>query len=143
MHLPPPDYWYTSRLRVLVYLFDVSGKSRSPTRNRVSAFLRSPLRRGCVFIPISSLNPPYISKRSPLSTYFLALVSPSFLFFLFLSCTPRNSLWTASIPALPFVTFSHTALPAVAGNLFFVVLHGRTEHLIPILAAVICTVSTC
>ena len=74
----------------------------------------------------------------PLSPYFLALAFPSILSFT-RSSSPQTFLWTVSllgflrylsilsrvrylshlIPARPFVTISHTALSAMAGNLSF------------------------
>ena len=52
----------TSSSRLLVYHFLLSGRSRSPTRNRSFSFFAQfigPCRY--VLIPISSFNPPYIS----------------------------------------------------------------------------------
>ena len=50
----------SSSSRLLVYLFLVSGRSRSPTRNRSFSFFAQSIG-ACeqVFIPISSLNSPY------------------------------------------------------------------------------------
>ena len=80
------------------------------------------------------------SSISSLSPCFLAPAFPLFLSFLLLRyCTPQTSPWTVSIcfwfppisfdvltttlchliPARPFVTFSHTAPSAMAGNLSF------------------------
>ena len=76
----------SSSSRLLVYLFLLSGKSRPPSRNRSFSFFAQSIGPGrYVFIPISSLNPPYISKRACLSPYFSA---PAFPFLLFFSFTP-------------------------------------------------------
>ena len=51
----------------------LSGRSRSPTRNRsFSVFTKSVLPCNCVFIPISSLTPPYIFQCSSFFTLFLS-----------------------------------------------------------------------
>ena len=91
----------TSSSWLPVYLFLLSGRSRSPTRNRsFSVFAKS--NRPCkyVFIPIPWLNRPYtsLSSVSPISPFFLALVFPSFYpFLLLLSCTSQTSMWTSSL----------------------------------------------
>ena len=70
----------TSSSRLLEYLFLLSGRSRSPTRNRSFAFSRSAL--GCAdtfpYQHIPSTRRVSLSA-SPLSPYFLALAFPFLL----------------------------------------------------------------
>ena len=69
----------SSRLLEL-YLFLLSGRSRSPTRNRVSALSRNLLGGAKIrfYIPISSLSAPLLYL--PLSPYFSALAFPFLLY---------------------------------------------------------------
>ena len=91
-----------------------------------------------LFIPISTLNPPYISLK--LSSYFTSFLSASLsiLSIRYFTSVLRPPTWTASllasllhpsmfsslryIPHLPpahsFVTYSPSTLSAMAGNLF-------------------------
>ena len=118
---PPPGYWHT-------YIFLLSGRSRSPTRNRTfSVFAKSTRPCKYVFIPILSLNPQYTSKcfsdftlclsasLSFLSCSLLltvCLVPPQVLYGHPLFSVSPISLRTFSttfshlIPARPFITIS-------------------------------------
>ena len=89
-----------------------------------------------VSIPMFSLNPPYISKYSSFTSFVSASLPLLVSFLVLLSCTPKLLygqylfLIASYIPpyflsttlfhlirARPFVTFSHTALSAIAANL--------------------------
>ena len=129
----------SSRL-LLVYLFPLSGRSGSPTRNRsVSAFSRSPLGRACTFSFQYLPSTPCMSLRvASLSPYFLALVFPFLLFriiyFAYVLYPPNFSIdstassWSPPksfhifsitlshlIPARPFVIFSYAVLSTIYG----------------------------
>ena len=73
----------SSSRRLLVYIFLISGGSRSPTRNRSFSFLRGPLGRAGTYNP----STPRISlSASPLLSYFLALAFPFLQNSLFCFC---------------------------------------------------------
>ena len=79
----------------LVYIFLLSGRSRSPTRKRsFSFFSRSPLGREDTFPFQYVPSTPRVSPSAfPLSPYFLALAFPFLLLFpLLLSCSRQTSL---------------------------------------------------
>ena len=93
--------------RLLVYLFLLSGRSRSPTRIVFSAFLRSPIVGRCkyVFIPMSCLIPPVYTEVFLLFHYiFLSASISLFLsFLLHLSRTPQTFLWTVSLLGASYI----------------------------------------
>ena len=132
MHLfpPPPGYWYTA----FFFLACPSHLHESTA----SAFTRSPLGLANTFSFIFLASIPRISPSVFLILpCFVALAFPFFLsFLLILPCTTQTSRRTSPLlgfplypsilsqlryPTLwrPFVTFSHTALSTMAGNLFF------------------------
>ena len=129
-----------SSFRPLVYLFLLSGRSSSPKRTSVSTFARSPVGRTSAssFQSLLVISRIYLNIFS-LPPYFLTLAFPLF-------CCPsitsvsnplncsmlRISSWLPPIsfgalsttlshliPARPFVTFSRTAILAIARKLFF------------------------
>ena len=126
-----------SSSRLLVYLFLLAGRSRSPTRNRsFSVFAKSYGSCKCVSIPISSLSPPYLSKRFSAIASSLALASIPCFYPFFEGClVPSKLLYgqhsvlvsSRTLPYLldyaippysssPFATFP---LSAMAGSLLF------------------------
>ena len=130
---PSPDYWHAS-------FFFLAGPG--PLHEiAVSAFSRSPLGRANTFSFLFLLLPPRKSfKCSSSFTLFLsASLSLIFIFSFTSVFYPANfsmdrkiSSWfppisfhifstmlSRLIPASPFVAFSHTALSAMAANLFF------------------------
>ena len=127
--------------RLLVNLFLLSGRSRSPTRSRTFSFFAysiGPCRY--VLIPISSLNPPYIStcfssftlflsasfSLSSIFSYTSVLHLPNFSidstsswfspksFHIFSTTSSNLDLFQLS----PFCYFLLQTLSAMAGNLF-------------------------
>ena len=127
---PPPAYnWYTSSFWQVQVPY---------TRLQFQRFHVVHWAYKYVFIPVSSLYLPYISKcYSPATVFFnagLSLLSiPSLTYVLhplnfsmgsissrFLPISFHSQTTTSShlIPAHSFVTFSHTVLSAIAGNLF-------------------------
>ena len=85
----------SSSSRLLVYLFLLSGRSKSPTRNRsFSYFVKSIAPCRYVFIPISSLNPPYISKCFSSFTFFpsASLYLSSIIYFCSVLYPPNFSI---------------------------------------------------
>ena len=125
---PPPDYWYIS-----VFLLVGPGPLHETV---VSAF--RVVQGACkyVFTPTSCLNPPYISKCFSSFTFCLraslslssilystsVLYPPNFSMDSTSSRSPKPFLSFSTtlshlFPA-PSVVFSHTALSAMAGNLF-------------------------
>ena len=130
----------TSSSRLLVYLFFLPGRSRSPTRKRSwSVFVKSTGPCKYVFIPIPSLNPSCISNSLSDSTLFLSarlsllsVISSTYALYLPNVTADITSSWfpptfirtfstmpSHVVPARSFATFSHTALSIMAGNLFF------------------------
>ena len=131
----PPEHSSASTStspRLLVYIFLLSGRSRSPTQKIAVSFLsRSPLGHANMsFIPFPSLNPTYIFEYSSLSSFRLhascfhiSIVSLPFVLFppnppmdFISSWFPPMPFYTFSttpshlIPAYPFVIFFHTAI---------------------------------
>ena len=83
--LPQGHICASSSARLLVYLLLLSGRSRSPTRNRTSAFSRSPLGQATTFSILSILLTPRKSLKC--SSSFTVLLGASF--------PQRGSRWTA------------------------------------------------
>ena len=94
--------------RLLVYLFLLSGRSRSPTRNHSFSFSSSLLGRGDTFSPQYLSSIPRVSpSASPLSLYFLALSFPFFYSFFYFCLVPakllcRQYLFLVSPYILPY-----------------------------------------
>ena len=98
----------SSSSQLLVYLFLLSGRPRSPTRNRsFSIFAKSIGPCKYVFIPIPSLNPLISRSVFPSLPYSLALAFPFFLYFLlplpFSSETSRRTSTLLSVPLDPSI----------------------------------------
>ena len=93
----------SSSSRLLVYLFLLSGRSRSLHEIAVSAFPRSPLGRADTFSFQYLPQTPCISPSvSPFSPYLLALAVPFLLSFLLrLSCTHQTYLKIVPLLGLP------------------------------------------
>ena len=102
--------------RLLVYLFLLSGRLRSSTWNRSSAFSGSRAGRANMFSCLSiSLGPPGVSLCvSPLLPYFLAQPFPSLCdFFPLLSCTPQKFSMDCIYSWFPPIAF-HTMLTTLS-----------------------------
>lgn len=81
----------SSSTRPLVYLFLLSGGSRSHTRNRTFKFSADSIKsRRCIFITFHSVNLSHVFRRSSLFTFHLSASRP------LASCTSHSHMWTIS-----------------------------------------------
>ena len=140
----------SSSSRLLAYLFLLSGRSRSPTRNRSFSVLRCSLGGANTFsfqillltsrkyLSVPPLSPCFLALAFPLFKYlrvpplspsFLALAFPLFLYvLLLLSCTPQISLWTVSLlPPTSFHTFSTTLSHLIPARHFVTFSHTAVK----------------